>query len=178
MAPAYSAPVTFLQPLTLTGTLVTLEPLRPEHHDGLVEATRDGELWNLWYTNVPRPEGMQAEIDRRLALQEAGTMLPFTVRRNGTGRIIGMTSYLNVDAANRRVEIGGTWNARSARRQWHQRREQAAPAHPCVRAPAVHRGGISHTLDERAVPDGHFPLGRETGRHPAQPLHSGGWLAS
>lgn len=101
-------------PGTLTGRLVTLEPLSHEHHDGLVAAARDGELWNLWYTHVPTPEGMDAEIDRRLGLQEAGSMIPFTTRRNDTGEIIGMTTFMNIDAGVPRVEIGSTWNAVSA----------------------------------------------------------------
>ncbi len=108
--------VTFLNAVTLVGDLVTLEPLSLDHHDGLADAARDGDLWDLWYTSVPRPEAMRAEIERRLALAAAGTMAPFTARRNDTGRIIGMTTYMNVDAKNRRVEIGSTWNARSAQR--------------------------------------------------------------
>lgn len=105
-----------LQPVTLRGDLVTLEPLSAEHCDAAADAARDGELWNLWYTTVPRPEGMRAEIERRLALHEAGTMLPFTTRRADTGAVIGMTTYMNIDAENQRVEIGSTWNARSAQR--------------------------------------------------------------
>ena len=89
-----------------------------EHHDGLLEAARDGELWKLWYTSVPEPEAMAAEIRRRLALQELGSMLPFTTRlidpgTGGPGRIIGMTTYMNIDPATPRVEIGSTWNAAS-----------------------------------------------------------------
>jgi len=76
---------------------------------------RDGELWRLWYTSVPAPEGMAAEIERRLGLQAAGSMLPFTVL-DADGRICGMTTYMNVDAANRRVEIGSTWYARRVQR--------------------------------------------------------------
>jgi RimJ/RimL family protein N-acetyltransferase len=106
----------FLEPITLTGDIVALEPLAPEHHDGLVAAARDGELWNLWYTSVPRPEAMAAEIDRRLALQAGGSMLPFTAKRTADGAVIGMTTFMNADAVNRRVEIGSTWNARSAQR--------------------------------------------------------------
>lgn len=110
--------MTFLEPLTLTGRYVTLEPLSVEHHDGLVEAASDGELWRLWYTSVPAPGEMAAEIDRRLALQEQGSMLPFTTRltdpaNGGPGRIIGMTTYMNIDAGTPRVEIGSTWNAAS-----------------------------------------------------------------
>jgi len=104
----------FLEPLTLTGDLVTLEPLTRDHHDALVDATRDGRLWELWYTSVPRPEGMAADLDRRLALAERGEMVPFVTRRNDTGALIGATTYCNIDAENRRVEIGYTWNARSA----------------------------------------------------------------
>lgn len=103
-----------VEPVTLSGRLVTLEPLRAEHHDELVAAAADGELWNLWYTSIPRPEGMAAEIDRRLGLQQAGSMLPFTTRRNSDGRVIGMTTYMNIDAITPRLEIGSTWNARSA----------------------------------------------------------------
>lgn len=106
----------FLEPVRLKGDLVTLEPLRHDHHDDLVAAACDGQLWELWYTHVPTPETMRAEIDRRLAEEQAGSMLPFTTRRNDTGTVIGMTTFLNADADNRRVEIGSTWNARSAQR--------------------------------------------------------------
>ena len=103
-------------PVTLSGKLVTLEPLRHEHHDGLVESARDGELWNLWYTWVPTPDAMRADIDRRLALQADGSMLPIVIIANATGRIVGATGYMNIDAENRRLEIGHTWYAASAQR--------------------------------------------------------------
>lgn len=103
----------FLEPVTLTGELVTLEPLHPDHHDGLVDAVRDGRLWELWYTFVPAPEAMAAEIAARLARQAAGEMLPFTVRR-ADGTVVGMTTYMNAEAEGPRVEIGSTWTARSA----------------------------------------------------------------
>jgi RimJ/RimL family protein N-acetyltransferase len=106
----------WLEPATLRGRHATLEPLAQHHHDGLVEAVKDGELWKLWYTSIPAPEKMAAEIDRRLALQASGTMLPFTVIDQEARRPIGMTTYMNVDRANRRVEIGSTWYARSAQR--------------------------------------------------------------
>jgi RimJ/RimL family protein N-acetyltransferase len=106
----------WLQPVTLRGSRATLEPLAHSHRDDLIEATRDGELWRLWYTTVPAPEGMTAEIDRRLGLQARGSMLPFAVIDNITGRAVGMTTYMNVDAANRRVEIGSTWYRKAAQR--------------------------------------------------------------
>ena len=98
----------FTTDTTLIGQHVRLVPLRPEHHDDLVEAVRDGELWKLWYTAIPMPESMAAEIERRLSLQKVGSMLPFAVL-NASGKAVGMTTYMNIDAANRRVEIGSTW---------------------------------------------------------------------
>lgn len=103
-----------IEPVTLTGRLVRLEPLDMAHHDGLVDAAGDGELWNLWYTLVPTPGGMAAEIERRLSLQEAGSMVPFATRRLSDGAVIGMTTYMNIDAELPRVEIGSTWNGVSA----------------------------------------------------------------
>jgi RimJ/RimL family protein N-acetyltransferase len=105
----------WLQPVTLEGPYARLEPLSHDHRDALVEAVKDGELWKLWYTFVPAPEKMGAEIDRRLGLQASGAMLPFTVR-DADGKIAGMTTYMNVDAANRRVEIGSTWYAKRVQR--------------------------------------------------------------
>src|SRR4030081_945085 len=91
----------WLEPVTLHGPHAQLKPLSHDHIDGLTEAVKDGELWKLWYTFVPKPEDMRKEIDRRLGLQKAGSMLPWTVFDAG-GRIAGMTTYMNVDAANRR----------------------------------------------------------------------------
>jgi len=103
-------------PVTLAGSLVTLEPLRPDHHDELIAAASDGRLWDLWYTAVPSPESMRADIAEKLAEQAAGTRLPFTVRRTDTGAVVGMTTYLNIEAAVPRLEIGSTWTAQSAQR--------------------------------------------------------------
>lgn len=102
-------------PVLLQGPRARLAPLSPAHHDALCDAARDGELWRLWYTSVPPPEGMAAEIERRLALQDTGAMLPFTVF-DARGRAVGMTSYMHVDAKNRRLEIGSTWTAAGAQR--------------------------------------------------------------
>jgi RimJ/RimL family protein N-acetyltransferase len=102
-------------PIILRGEHARLEPLSHQHRDGLVEAVKDGELYKLWYTAIPTPENITKEIDRRLGLQAAGSMLPFTVF-DADGRIVGQTTYMNIDAANRRVEIGSTWYAKSAQR--------------------------------------------------------------
>ena len=105
-----------LQPVTLTGRQVQLVPLAMEHCAGLAAAVRDGELWRLWYTSAPESDGMAAEIERRLRLQADGSTLPFTVLDHPSGRIVGMTSYLNIDAIHHRLEIGATWYARTVQR--------------------------------------------------------------
>lgn len=104
------------QPISLQGTLATLEPLAQSHHDDLVEAVRDGELWQLWYTTIPTPEKMRDEIDRRLQLQAQGSMLPWAAIDKASGKAVGMTTYMNIDATNRRVEIGSTWYRKSVQR--------------------------------------------------------------
>jgi RimJ/RimL family protein N-acetyltransferase len=108
--------MTWLQPITLSGARVRLEPLDQRHRDDLIEAVKDGELWRLWYTTIPEPRKMAADIDRRLGLQAAGSMLPFAVLDNGTGKAVGVTTYLNADAPNRRLEIGATWYRKSVQR--------------------------------------------------------------
>ena len=110
-----TAPACWPAPVRLSGQHASLQPLAHEDHDELVAAVRDGELWKLWYTAIPAPERMQGEIARRLGLQAAGSMLPFTTR-DAAGRVVGMTTYMNIDAANRRLEIGSTWTAQSAQR--------------------------------------------------------------
>jgi N-acetyltransferase len=104
-----------LQPVTLTGTHVSLVPLSPVHASALADAVRDGQLWHLWYTSVPSPDNMAREIERRLALQSSGAMLPFTVL-DASDAPVGMTTYMNVDGVNRRVEIGSTWYATRVQR--------------------------------------------------------------
>ena len=98
----------FTTPRTLRGLHASLVPLSADHAEALSAAVRDGELWRLWYTAVPSPEGMAAEIERRLGLQANGSMLPFTVL-DADGVPCGMTTCMNIDATNRRAEIGSTW---------------------------------------------------------------------
>jgi RimJ/RimL family protein N-acetyltransferase len=100
----------------LSGKQVALLPLSQDHHDELVEAVKDGELWKLWYTTVPEPAKMRSEIDRRLELQNEGSMLPFTVFEHLTRQAVGMTTYMNIDAPNRRLEIGSTWYRKRVQR--------------------------------------------------------------
>mgnify|MGYP003346546447 FL=1 len=104
-----------IQPIALRGTHASLVPLEMAHQDDLVAAVQDGELWNLWYTFIPRPEAMRHEIERRLGLQAQGSMLPFAVL-DGNGRAVGMTTYMNIDAAHHRMEIGSTWYRKAVHR--------------------------------------------------------------
>ena len=105
----------WLEPVSLGGPYAQLKPLSQDHCDGLTEAVKDGDLWKLWYTFIPRADDMRKEIDRRLGLLAAGSMLPWTVF-DADGQIAGMTTYMNVDTPNRRVEIGSTWYARRVQR--------------------------------------------------------------
>jgi len=105
----------WLEPLTLSGAHARLVPLEASHAAALADAARDGELWKLWYTFIPPPERMAAEIERRLGLQAQGSMLPFTVL-DAAGAPAGMTTYMNVDATHKRVEIGSTWYAARVQR--------------------------------------------------------------
>ena len=100
---------------TLTSDNVTLAPLTQDHAADLAEAAGDGALHRLWYTAVPAPDRVPAEIDRRLALQKAGSMVPFAIL-DPQGRAVGMTTYMNIDHGNRRVEIGSTWYRKSVQR--------------------------------------------------------------
>lgn len=105
----------WVNPCTIRGEHASLVPLSLDHHDGLCEAVLDGELWNLWYTSVPTPQGMRTEIERRVHLQTDGSMLPFTVLDTNS-HPVGMTTFMNIDATYHRVEIGSTWYASRVQR--------------------------------------------------------------
>lgn len=101
---------------TVKGKHVVVEPLCPEHESDLREAAADGELHRLWYTAIPKPEDVGTEIQRRLGLRETGSMLPFAIIDKVSGRAVGVTTYMNIDANNKRVEIGSTWYRKSVQR--------------------------------------------------------------
>ena len=105
-----------LEPITLQGQHARLEPLRLDHANALSEAVQDGELWKLWYTAIPTPAAMLGEVQRRLDLQASGSMLPFAVIHLPDERMAGMTTYMHIDSANRRLEIGSTWYRQSLQR--------------------------------------------------------------
>jgi len=101
---------------SIEGDFVRVEPLMKAHEADLSVAAADGELHRLWYTAIPKPQDVGSEIERRLSLRESGSMLPLTIfdRQNNTA--VGMTTYMNIDAANRRLEIGSTWYRQSVQR--------------------------------------------------------------
>lgn len=106
-----------LSPLdfTLTGQHVSLVPLHLDHHDALAAASDAGQLHKLWYTTIPSADGMAVEITRRIALRDAGKMIPFT-QVDASGTPVGMTTYMNIDHDLPRVEIGSTWIGPNAQR--------------------------------------------------------------
>jgi len=106
----------FIEPVTLRGDVATLEPLQLEHAGALARAAADGELWRLWYTHIAPPDGMPEYVATALDMRERLDAMPFVVRANATGNVVGCTRYFNVDAKNRRLEIGHTWYARSVQR--------------------------------------------------------------
>ena len=106
----------FIEPVTLRGTHASLEPLAPEHVDAIRAAAADGALWRLWYTSVPSPETTSEWLERALDMRKRLGAMPFAVRDSASGDIVGSTRYFNVDAPNRRLEIGHTWYARRAQR--------------------------------------------------------------
>jgi N-acetyltransferase len=106
----------FIEPVTLTGRQwVSLEPLTRDHVREIATASADGDLGALWFTAAPSPQTAGQWVDMRLALQTPDTGMTFVVRRLD-GTLVGSSSYLNVDPPNRRLEIGNTWYAASARR--------------------------------------------------------------
>ena len=106
----------FIEPVTLKGEHATLEPLDAGHEAALRDAAADGELWRLWYTSVAPPDQIGDYIARALDMRERLGAMPFAVRHNTTGNVVGCTRYFNVDAANRRLEIGHTWYSKRVQR--------------------------------------------------------------
>jgi len=106
----------WIEPFTLTGLKVILEPLSLEHLDGMTEAVKDGELWKLWFTSVPSPEKAGEYINTALDMRENAGAMPFIVRDRESNKIIGCTRYFNVDEVNQRLEIGYTWYSESYQR--------------------------------------------------------------
>lgn len=101
------------EPFHAEGRFAKLIPLDFSHEEDLKEVCSDDDMHLLWYTAIPSPEEMHAEIKRRRSLSN---MCPFAIINKATGKAVGMTSYMNIDADNKRVEIGSTWIGKPAQR--------------------------------------------------------------
>lgn len=105
-----------LDPVTLEGRFIRLEPLSRAHVEGLARVGLDPELWTWIPFVVTTPDEMRAYVETALAEQAAGQSLPFAVIHRQTGEVIGSTRYGNISEPNRRLEIGWTWYARAHQR--------------------------------------------------------------
>ena len=101
-----------IQPVTLEGRHVRLEPLSLSHHADLCEVGLDEDLWRWIPTAVRTPEHMRAYIDLALRAQAEGAALPFATVDLKSGRAIGSTRFAAIERAHRRLEIGWTWIGR------------------------------------------------------------------
>jgi len=107
----------FIDSVTLSGRKIALlEPMQREHADELLEAARDGELWDLWYTGIAGGDGILGYVESAIKMREELGAMPFVVRRQDDGKVVGSTRYFNVDEKNRRLEIGHTWYSKSMQR--------------------------------------------------------------
>lgn len=103
----------WIDALTLEGKSITLLPLEASHQKELLAAAADGELWKLWYTSVPSAATISDYINTALADRKAGAAYPFVVWHKSSQKIIGSTRFYNLEAHNRRLDIGFTWYAQS-----------------------------------------------------------------
>jgi RimJ/RimL family protein N-acetyltransferase len=84
----------------LDGAIVALEPLGPQHVEGLRAAADDERIWRWMVTR-----DVEAWIAD--ALRESGDRQPFAVLQEGS--VVGSTSYMSLAPEHRRLEIGNTW---------------------------------------------------------------------
>jgi RimJ/RimL family protein N-acetyltransferase len=98
-----------VEPVTLSGQYIRLEPLAMSHFDQLWAIGRDAELWKWTPYQITTPDKMHAYIKAALDGQEIGTALPFITLWQATEQIVGSTRFGNIDAGNRHAEIGWTW---------------------------------------------------------------------
>ena len=95
----------------LEGSVVRLEPLSPWHIAGLIDIGLDRELWRWTLSVIQTPGDMRAYVEATLAAAEEGREMPFATVERSSGRIVGSTRFLSIDAHHRRLEIGYTWLA-------------------------------------------------------------------
>jgi N-acetyltransferase len=123
-----------VEPVTLLGNDVRMEPLGYQHTDDLVEAIgTDRTTYGLTWVPQPTRESVEAYIKSALAQQETGTSLPFATVRQHDGRAVGSSRLMNIEfwsipvdvsfgaeVLNRETpeaaEIGSTWLGTEAQR--------------------------------------------------------------
>jgi RimJ/RimL family protein N-acetyltransferase len=106
-----------VEPVVLTGSVVRLEPMQPQHAQALLEAGRDHSNWMyMWANPTDSLESMQAWMSAALAEMEQGSALPFVTIQQSTGRVVGSTRYMDIRAKDYGLEIGGTWLMPEVRR--------------------------------------------------------------
>jgi len=99
-----------IEPVTLTGKVVRLEPLSVDHVTDLARVGLEPEIWHyMRYGKIENTEGLKAWVQELLSLRDQGTDLPFAVIYLASGRAVGSTRFLHIDIPNRSLEIGGTW---------------------------------------------------------------------
>jgi RimJ/RimL family protein N-acetyltransferase len=111
-----SADTVDIEQIVLKGSTLELHPLQAEHAVQLVQAARDGELWNMKVTVIPGPDTVEAYMAKALEGRQAGTVMPFAVVQRETGRVVGSTRFWKIDRSNRKLEIGHTWLSQSVQR--------------------------------------------------------------
>lgn len=105
-----------VEPVVLGGQFIRLEPLSLEHHAQLCEVGLDEDIWRWSPSPVQTPGQMRAYIETALEWQAKGSALPFATIEKGSARVVGSTRYMEIDTANRHVEIGATWIGRKWQR--------------------------------------------------------------
>ena len=166
----------FIEPVTLRGAHATLEPLAPAHADALARAAADGELWRpLVHVRSPR-RTTDARLRRRGARRCASELgaMPFVVRDNASGDVVGSTRYFNVDAANRRLEIGHTWYAKRVQRTAINTECKLLLLTHAFETLAASPSSSARTGSTHAVARGDRAARREAGRRAAQPPAAAG----
>ncbi|GMA34080.1 GNAT family N-acetyltransferase [Demequina litorisediminis] len=159
--------MTFADSPVLENARVRLEPLGQHHCDALAEAVAVDDLWRTWVTTVPAPHDMQEEIDRRLARQAAGEIAAWAIVNPASGSAVGMTTYLNLDTPNRRLEIGSTWLGRDAQRTGINPAAKAPAPGPRLRRPRMLRRRVPYALAQPPVTCRHRAPGRQARRRAA-----------
>lgn len=101
---------------TLEGKLVRLVPLSIEHYSELHELIEKDRPDELWYTTVPSVTELKRDIEHKLQLQEKGLMFPFSIISKANNRLVGITTFMNIDSQTPRLEIGSTWYAKEVQR--------------------------------------------------------------